>query len=653
MGRFLGNEMAHRKDNGRKPNKGTSLPALLSAPPRRDRAGPSGQGYPGIRAMLATLGLPLISALLLSAAFPPLEISWMAYLAPVPLILAAARARTGRRIFLSAWLAGAIFFAINMYWVSPISLIGGVALYLFMGLYWAVFGWALRGIALTTRLPLALLSPVLWVALEFFRGWFLTGLPWLYIGHTQYENLVLIQTADLFGAHAQSFLIMMTAGLVADLLTRPIFVSPIAARASARVQTMPGQSPPPPAPVTRRRFSTLLAVAILLAAGAWAGTVAYGRWRLDQSALTERPGPVVASVQTCISQDVKQAVRQMRIKDIERSEEEMLGAQCNLSLKAAGRMKVDLIVWPETMVPGILNESFLTQDITKCIRDPDMFEVYNYLQHRSQGYWKTIQNTAGQAGAPVLFGGTSVTLEGAYRLANGGFMPLGPRRNTAYLVGPETRDFSADGTYSKNHLVPFGEFMPFKNSCPPIYNLLQKFSPYPFDYSLTPGETDQTPMTVKFDKREARFLVPICYEDAMAYRCREMVRPRTPGGPKNADFLVNISNDGWFGGSTELDQHLNLCVFRAVENRVPIVRSVNTGISAIISPTGQIETTVHDAAGNRRWLEGEIAGRLTLDDRVAPYTVIGDILALGCEWMSIGLGAASIILAVLARRRTA
>ncbi len=312
-----------------------------------------------------------------------------------------------------------------------------------------------------------------------------------------------------------------------------------------------------------------------------------------------------------------------------------------------------------------------------------MFNVFNYLQRRSQVYWKNIRETLREVKAPVLFGGTTVMLQSAYRLPNGGVMPLGPRFNTAYLVGPNTKDYSAEATYSKAHLVPFGEYMPFKTSFPPLYNLLQGFSPYSFDYSLTPGDHDQKPMVIAYEGGEARFQVPICYEDAMPYRIREMVRPTEPGGRKAVDFLVNISNDGWFNrgpltkdgsleflntlllglpekylgwfhsyGSVELDQHLNLCVFRAVENRVPIVRSVNTGISAIISPVGQVEAAVQDKTGNRRWLTGQICGRLTLDDRVAPYTRLGNVLALSCLAAAVVLGALTVFIGSRRRRRT-
>jgi apolipoprotein N-acyltransferase len=98
---------------------------------------------------------------------------------------------------------------------------------------------------------------------------------------------------------------------------------------------------------------------------------------------------------------------------------------------------------------------------------------------------------------------------------------------------------------------------------------------------------------------------------------------------------------GWFGsyGSVELDQHLALCVFRAVENRVPIARSVNTGITALIASDGRIEQIVQ-RQGRHRYLTGQIVGRLMLDDRVAPYTRLGDAFAEAC------LGTAGVLAAL-------
>jgi apolipoprotein N-acyltransferase len=637
--------MARRDHNGPK----TDQPLQDGSSSKKHSPRPRGQGYPGIRAAARPFLMAGLSAILLTAAFPPLEISWMAYVALVPLLIMAVRTPTPRRVLLAGWFGGMVFFAINMWWFWPVTQAGAIAIVPYLGLYWAVFAWAVRRINQTLRLPLTILAPVVWVPLEFIRAWMLTGLPWVFVGHTQYENLALIQTADLMGAYAQSFLVLMTAGLVTDFLTRPLFVARSEATPADAPATLatPGGQTSLAGPLPRRsHFSGVLATMLILVLAAWVGTVWYGLWRLDQSAT--RPGPVVTSVQTCVPQELKQAVRLQRLSDLEKSEEEMVGTQCNLSKQglawgASRGLKPDLVVWPETMVPGIQNEDFLTGNLSEHIKDPDILGVFSYLQRRSQVYWKNIRETAREINAPILYGAHGVFLEGAYRLPGGGFMTIGPRFNTAYLVGPESKNFVADQTYAKSHLVPFGEYLPFKESFPWLHNFLRSFTPYAYDYSLTPGSHDQPPFVLKYAGGEARFQVPICYEDAMPYRVREMVRPAEAGGRKAVDFLVNISNDGWFDGSIELDQHLNLCVFRAVENRVPIVRSVNTGISAIISPVGRIESFVADDHGERHKVTGQITGRLTLDNRLAPYTCLGDVMPFWCMVAAGVLLAAALI----------
>src|SRR5260370_39296723 len=103
---------------------------------------------------------------------------------------------------------------------------------------------------------------------------------------------------------------------------------------------------------------------------------------------------------------------------------------------------------------------------------------------------------------------------------------------------------------------------------------MNKLAPYDFDYSITPG-TVQT----RFRLGKHHFGVFICYEDTDPYLARQYVRQ--DGGEPTADFLVNISNDGWFDGSSEHEQHLAICRFRAVECRRSVARAVNMGISGI------------------------------------------------------------------------
>jgi len=572
------------------------------------------------------------SALVLTLAFPPAEVSWLAYVALVPLLVTIVRARTTGDAFWAAMVGGAVFFGLNLYWFEPVTTAGYAALVPYTALYWGALAYLARRPVLA-RVPMALRAPVIWVALEYFRGWCISGLPWVYVGHTQYENLTLIQTADLVGAYGPGFLCLMTSGLVADVLTRPLYVAaPRAAGPEAAAEGAPAPAgAPTPHPATRLS-RTLLAMAALTAA-AWVFTVAYGLWRLNQDAA--RPGPFVASVQTCVPQEIK---LKARIEQVEQLEEQLMRDQLALTDEAAAAARqagqsVDLVVWPETMVPGILNRAFLEDDLAARLSDKPMRDVFEYLQRRSRLYWTRIQQKAAEVGAPILFGAHGVELESAFRLPGGGYLTRGPRYNTAFLVSPGSKPYAADHSYAKAHLVPFGEYVPFKESWPWLHEVLRGFTPYSYDYSLTAGAHDQEPFVLRYDGKEARFQVAICYEDAIAYRVREMAACAQP----RLDFVVNISNDGWFvrgwlgeDGTYELDQHLNLCVFRAVENRVAIVRSVNTGISALVSPTGRIETIVTDAAGRFRNVAGQTTGRLTLDARRAPYTDVGDLFAQAC-----------------------
>jgi len=620
-------------------------------------------GRRSLSALLRPYLLALLAAMLLTLAFPPMEISWLACVAPAPLLVMALRTRRPRTVFLAGWLGGLVFFILNMHWIWPITAAGCIALIPYLALYWAVFAWALRRIREVLPVPLTVLAPVLWVPLEYLRAWLLTGLPWVFLGHTQYENIALIQISDALGAYGLSFLVMMTAGLVTDLLTVPLIVrraapssrdhevagAPEAPQGSPRLEDARGLTPP-----ARSHFSRVLTAMILLTVAAWAGTAAYGLWRLGQP--TKHPGPVVATVQTCVPQEVKNIVKseQMQTAEDERrfmeevraNERLMLDEQLALTAEALADAKArglhpDLICWPETMVPGILNRTFLEYDPSMVADYPQLAE----LQRRSRGYCNEVHDLSRQAGAPLLFGGHSAEL----RLSRGGRMLFTNQQNTAYLVSPASPPHAADRTYAKAHLVPFGEYVPFGQSWPWLHGLLGGLTPYDYDYSLTPGAHDPAPFVLKYGGAEARFQVPICYEDAMPYRVREMVRSDDPARAKAVDFLVNISNDGWFNGSVELDQHLALCVFRAVENRVPIVRSVNTGISAIIDPEGRLSTVV-EKGGNRRYISGQTVGRLTLDDRAAPYTRIGDAFAMACAAAAGSLAATALGLTVLRRK---
>ncbi len=181
----------------------------------------------------------------------------------------------------------------------------------------------------------------------------------------------------------------------------------------------------------------------------------------------------------------------------------------------------------------------------------------------------------------------------------------------------------------KTHPVLFGEAVPFRfGRLRFLYLWLNGLSPFGaggFEYSLTAGEEvgifDMT--TAGENGRSYRFGTPICYEDVMPYVIRRFVWDREKS-VKRVDFLLNISNDGWFQHLSELPQHFAICTFRAVENRVGIARTVNTGISGFIDPNGR---------AYEKMAVGEIGVRVAAvmtDTRVSLYSRTGNVFALCC-----------------------
>jgi len=250
---------------------------------------------------------------------------------------------------------------------------------------------------------------------------------------------------------------------------------------------------------------------------------------------------------------------------------------------------------------------------------------------------KGIRGQADSTSSPQA-GGAYILL-GAYggnpRIEENFDIRLAQKYNSAFLYTPDGNQ--APEKYSKIHLVPFGEVVPFA-SIPVIHNLMIKFSPYDFDYTLDAGKE----YTVFDMNNEGRFGVVICYEDAVPALARRFALDKE--GKKRIDWLVNISNDGWFVRfhndkvvtSTELAQHSIVCSLRAVENRLAVVRSVNTGISCLIDTLGRIRYGY--AAGNlpkrafdRKGVEGWFADFVPVDARVTFFSKYGQWLDLSCQ----------------------
>ena len=192
-------------------------------------------------------------------------------------------------------------------------------------------------------------------------------------------------------------------------------------------------------------------------------------------------------------------------------------------------------------------------------------------------------------------------------------------RQGAYYNAMITRGDEAEGEYYKHHLVPFGEFMPLKQLIGPVMSWLR----IPVsDFSM--GAAEQSLLELKAQ----RVGVNICYEDAFA---REVLKALP-----DADWLLNASNDAWFGDSLAPHQHLQIARARAAEAGRYLIRATNTGISAVIDQRGKLVATIPQ-------FEADVMqAKVPSYQGVTPYVVLRDwplmlmsLLALGWVWLQL------------------
>jgi apolipoprotein N-acyltransferase len=327
-----------------------------------------------------------------------------------------------------------------------------------------------------------------------------------------------------------------------------------------------------------------------LAAGlAVAATLFYGQWRLNQQAT--RPGPRVALIQGSIDIDMKHDPTQsQRIFD----------EYFDLSERAVREHRdLDLIVWPETMFryPWFtFEEGYAPPSDTISAEE---------AADRSQ---RAVENTVVPLDVPVLLG-----IDTVHFTADGG-EPL--RYNTALFLDHQGK---VTGRYDKCHPVMFGEYVPFADLFPWIY----KLTPLYAGIAAGPG-----PVAVQVGG--VRYAPDICYEDTVPHLIRSQVLQLRAEG-NEPDVLVNLTNDGWFWGSSELDLHLACALFRAIECRKPLLIAGNTGFSAWIDSNGHIL-----AQGPRR-AKDVIVAEPALDSRSSAYLAYGDWAAALCLLATCGV----------------
>jgi apolipoprotein N-acyltransferase len=227
----------------------------------------------------------------------------------------------------------------------------------------------------------------------------------------------------------------------------------------------------------------------------------------------------------------------------------------------------NLVIWPETATPFFFQDS---------------------LPHQSR-----ILELSQKMGTHLLFGSPAYGRKGRET----------HYYNSAFLISPEGKEA---GRYDKVHLVPFGEYAPLSGLLGFTRDIIGAMGDF------QPGEEVRN-LAVP----QGKFGVLICYEAIFPDLTRQFV-------DRGARFLVNITNDAWFGRTAAPYQHISMATLRAVENRVPIARAANTGISGFIHPSGQI------LQASEIFTNSILFGILYIKKTGTFYTQFGDLFTYLC-----------------------
>lgn len=546
----------------------------------------TGKRAPGLR-------LALLAGILLCLAHPVPSIWPLAWIAIAPLILSVTEARSLRQAMWRGYLFGWLFLGAVWYWVAvtinawthnDIGWLcwGGLTLILagFYGL-WGGAAWLihqkLRRIAHTGGIEIFVLA-CSWVVMEFMRTLGTLTMPWAQLSYSQYKILPVLQIAEITGAYGVSFVMMLVNGAVAYWW---------------------------------RHREEAVSLHYLKMAGAVTALVClYGGVRLVQTE-TGRPLPVATmqagfnSLQSHFNMSPPPSLEAQRATFME------LTAQARRS-----PLKPVLYVWPESAAPG--------DALHKEKYDISHASVYDFLMDLARDNHIALitgstleeklkdipdqsnQNQTDQTNTgnskPNYFGS-----EGEQKVAE----------NASVL-------FDAEGHrpqyYVKRQLVPFGEFIPFRDIIPQV--IFKSFG-----FPDRDDVTGKTAAVLSFnDAKYGRVeLGPfICYEAMFPQYAREMTQ-------KGATLLVTQSNDSWFQSRAAMEQHLASVVLRSIENRRQIVRSTTTGLTCFIDDRGHI----YDALPINK--PGFSVREMQMLTGWSLYSRFGDWFVLACCVAGLGL----------------
>ncbi|WP_446425245.1 apolipoprotein N-acyltransferase [Mailhella sp.] len=508
---------------------------------------------------------------------------------PAALYAAALRSASPFRL---GWCAGLPGAAAALYWIAvaaheygcfpwglavPCSILLGM----YVSLWGGVFAWLtarMRGFASWRR---ALAASLLWMLLEWTRGWFCTGFPWLTVSSGLAAWPVLLQPLSVLGAYGYSGVL----ALAAFLLCEAAGVSRISSGADSGEHQ---------AEVPRRRsFCLLAAVAVL------ASCAVFGVWRMSAlpASLAAEGVPVtVTMVQGNVPQDAKWTPEYQRftLEKYLRLSMEGIRTQTealNAIRSAGGQLRPDAaaVAASSGLRIGSAKDAVLSPALPEMLLWPETALPFAFPQNENSA---EVRAFVDGLGLPLVFGAPGVE----YALRERKLF------NRSFLLTPQGKG----GHYDKEHLVPFGEYLPPVLDWKLFQPLLQGLG------GFTAGKAQ--PLFVL--EPQGRPAVPmgmlICYEAVFP----ELARARAASG---AQILLNISNDAWYDFTSAPMQHLHLSLMRAVEQGRWMARATNSGVTAFLDPLGGVHALGTDSDGWALFKDGALTGTVLALRSHTPY----------------------------------
>ncbi|MFH1368285.1 MAG: apolipoprotein N-acyltransferase [Elusimicrobiota bacterium] len=472
--------------------------------------------------------LSILSGALYFLSFPDSNLYLLAWISLIPLLIVVQR-ENPLKSFLFGFLSGFIANAGLFYWIyvvvqtNTLSRLQGLlclaALCCYLALYFAAWAYLLNKVKTSYSVfRFSLFAASLWIFFEFIRTYLFSGFPMGIAGYSQWKFLSLIQVSEFTGVFGISFIIV-----IVNVVLWRVWK-------------------------TRRVLPFLMIVAGLSL------TAILGKILLDRNYLMPPPYFRVAIMQGNIDQYKKWDAAY---------ENEITDAYTKLAAESSAE-KPDIIIWPETAVPGYLPA------------DP---RLYSWISQLAQ-----LTGTYHIVGAPYYNGGQNYY-------------------NASFLFGPAGEILN---WHKKTHLIPFGEFVPFRKLLEPYFGVLN-----------TLGDFTRGGSPTVFSVKSVLWGPTICSENFFGSITRKSVS-------RGAEILVNQTNDAWFLKTSAAELHFTMNVFRAIENRRSVVVSGNTGISGIVEPSGRI------SARAEPFIRTFICASVGPSRTATFYTRWGDVFAYLC-----------------------